>query len=169
MRRRQQMTVKKMLLTLLILGFTMSLFAYGQRDEWGKRKEEFKNFLESKERIILTGKVFISNRVFPELKVGNDVYKLMVPRYCLADPDITDNKEVTVEGVLLKVKQGVHTRFLNEGDEVFFVTKAMIDGEEYIPEQGYEQCQGSCRGRMGHHHQGHYGPGFHGSPLDLFE
>lgn len=167
------MTVKKMLLTLLILGFTMSLFAYGQRDEYGKRSEELKNLIDSKEKITLTGEVIISNRVLPELKVGNDVYKLMVPRYCLAKPDITDNKEVTVEGVLLKVKQGVHTKFLNEGDEVFFVTKAMIDGEEFTPEQGYAQCQDSCQGRkggrMGHHYQGHYGPGFHESPLDLFE
>ncbi|MBN2532220.1 MAG: hypothetical protein JXB88_04980 [Spirochaetales bacterium] len=168
------MTGKRTLFVLLILGLTISLFGYGQWDGSGTGNQEFKNFIESREKITLTGRIIISNRVFPELNAGDDTYKLMVPRYCLADTDITDNMEVTVEGVKLKVKQGVQTRFLNEGDEVLFVTKAVINGKEYNPEQGFKQCQEPNQGkwgRMNHHYKGNRGtgPGFKGSFFDMFE
>jgi hypothetical protein len=172
------MKMKKTLLVFLILGVTVSLFGYGQMDEYRKRSEDLNNLIESKEKVSLTGEVIVSNRVFPEFKTGTTVYKLIVPRYCLTDPDITDNKVVTVEGVILKVKQGVNTRLLKEGEEVLLITRAVIDGKEYNPEQGYGEYRGPCQdddgnrqGWMGpHHRRGNLrGPGFQGPFMDIFE
>ena len=180
------MRIKNMVAILLMLGLTVALFAYGQGEENGKMygqrqdheksNEEFRNLIESKEKISLTGELSIKNRVLPELKVGNEVYKLMVPRFCMVNLEVDEGTEVLLEGVILKVKKDVNIRILNEGDKVFLVTKAIINGEEYNPEEESEECTGPHNSmgrkgfnRKGHHGQGGHDPGFNGPMSDIFE
>ena len=172
-----------MFLVLGMLGLTLSLFAYGQGDESGKqygqreefekRYKEFLDLVESKEKVSLTGVLVINNRVIPELKAGNEVYKLMAPRFCPESIQVDEGTEVLLEGVFLTVKKDVHTRVLNGGEKVFFVTKAIIDGKEYTPEEDVDACRGPHKGprRGGFTHMGHHRPGLHGpGPLiDIFE
>jgi hypothetical protein len=61
-----------------------------------------------------------------ELKADGKEYELMVPRFYLYDLELKEGQQVTVEG------------YVAQGDEenYMFVTKAVIDGEEYDLERG---------------------------------
>ncbi|MBN2440531.1 MAG: hypothetical protein JXJ04_04280 [Spirochaetales bacterium] len=148
------MTMKKMLLVMLMIGLTLSVFAQGQQGEYGKRHDEIEQLIESKEKVSLTGELIIANRIFPELKVGTEVYKLMVPRFYLSNLTIDEGNQVTIEGVILTVKKDVTTRRFNPGEKVLFVEKALINGEELKFERGSEKCDGS-RGNWGKRGQRH--------------
>ena len=67
----------------------------------------------------------------PELISGADEYELLVPRFHARDLDLEDGQTVTVEGYAV---EGMPCCEGEEGDheEVhIWVTKAVIDGEEY--------------------------------------
>ena len=66
-------------------------------------------------------------------------YELMVPEYRTIDIDVEAGDEITVEGIL------VDGRFEDE-EPMLMVTKAIIDGEEYIVSHPYGMMG---RDRMG--------------------
>ncbi len=84
----------------------------------------------TEETVSLTGTVKVS--VFPPVLIADGVeYKIMVPPWAASNISIKDGQEITLEGFL---HNGHFGRYAAETAEenVLMVTKAIIDGEEYV-------------------------------------
>jgi hypothetical protein len=134
------MNTKRFFMITLLLICTAFIFANGQKEPNNGHRDEFAQLIESKEKLTMTGKLSIKNRIMPELHAGTTTYFLAVPRFAAYRLGIEEGEEVTVEGVLLKVKAKCPMRFLNEGDEVFFVTRAIVKGKEYDLKEEFGGC-----------------------------
>jgi hypothetical protein len=164
------MNAKRIFILLLIAGVAAAgVFASGNKEgksdvtrpdwRWGPRGEapEF-----SEETITVTGELYFENRMHPELKSGSEEYELLVPHFYAYELDLKDGQTVTVEGYTVA---GMPCYEDEEEEEVhIWVTKAIIDGEEYDLE-----ADGFRGGRMGPR-MGMMGPGRHshgrGKPRD---
>ena len=86
------------------------------------------NAEDQRETLTLTGKVIVSNRIKPELTVGNDKYLLMIPRFI----EIKDGDTITAEGYVEKNLRMPHEYYYGTTDNTYlFVTKATINGKSY--------------------------------------
>ena len=129
---------KKIFTISLVLGLALAgmAFASGQ-------KEPSAASPATGEKLIVTGNVSIDNLFHPELKSGDKVYELMVPRYLVYQSGVKEGAKVTVEGYLV---QGMPAgRQSDDGNIDLFVTKATIDGKDY----DLFQYRGRSMGRMG--------------------
>jgi hypothetical protein len=123
------MSAKRIIILLLIAGVAAAgAFASGNReDEWGRPRGDAPELPE--ETITATGKVYFENRMHPELKSGNREYELLVPRFYAYELDLEEGQTITVEGYTAESMPCC------EGEEEeelhIWVTKAIIDGEEY--------------------------------------
>jgi hypothetical protein len=143
------METKRFFMITLLLICTAFIFANGQKESTCERRDYLDKLIESKEKITITGRLIITNRILPELQSGTITYLLAVPRFAAYDLDIEDGEEITVEGVLLKAKAECPMRFLDEGDEVFFVTKAIVKGKEYDLKEKFDGCGYPGKGERG--------------------
>jgi hypothetical protein len=101
----------------------------------------------SEETITVTGQLYFENRMHPELKSGGEEYELLVPHFYVYELDLEEGQTVTVEGYAV---EGMPCYEYEEEEELhIWVTKAVIDGEEYDLEAGPRW--GSRWGMMGHH------------------
>jgi len=96
----------------------------GMMGPWAQGDENGLKF--SEEALTVTGPVYFQNRMHAELKADGKDYELMVPRFYLYDLELKEGQQVTVEGY---VAQG-------EDENYMWVTKAVIDGKEYLLERG---------------------------------
>jgi len=126
------MNSKKILLGLFLLLFGFSLFATGNREGYNNECQNFKDLIESKEKVVVTGKIYLENRILPEIYYGDEKYKIFAPPYHIRALELKDGEEVTVEGIFIKPPNNKgRKRFLKEDEEVLFVTKATINGKVY--------------------------------------
>jgi hypothetical protein len=162
------MSAKKIIILLLIAGVAAAgVFASGNReDEPGNVRPDWRRMPRgeapefSEETITVTGQLYFENRMHPELKSGADEYELLVPRFRAYELDLEDGQTVTVEGYAVE-GMPCYGWEDEEHDELhIWVTKAVIDGEEYDLEGGPRMdprwgMMGSGWGR----HGGMMGPG----------
>ena len=90
------------------------------------------NAEDQKDTTTLTGTVVVSNRLKPELTVGNDKYLLMIPRFI----EMKDGDTITVEGYVEKNFRMPRDYYFenndNSNDNTYvFVTKATVNGNSY--------------------------------------
>jgi hypothetical protein len=165
-----RMNIKRFFMITLLLICTALIFANGQKEPNNGRRDELAQLIESKEKLTLTGTLTIKNRIMPELHAGTTTYLLAVPRFAAYRLGIEDGEEVTVEGVLLKAKAACPMKFLEEGDEVFFVTRAIVKGKEYDLKEEFGNCGFPGKGgRLNRSSQKHPGPGPHYGWDNFFE
>jgi hypothetical protein len=137
---RMNMKAKTIIVLLLIAGFAAAgAFASGQneeesrpiRPEWRHpRMDPEWNAPElSDEMISVTGQLYFENRIHPELKSGNREYELLVPRFYAYELDLQEGQTVTIEGYT--VTDMPCCEEAEEDDVHIWVSKAIIDGEEY--------------------------------------
>jgi len=128
------MNVKKMILVLLIAGVAAGgAFASGNKEDKAApaRPGPRGGAPElSEETVTITGEVYFENRIHPELESGGMEYELIVPRFRAYDLDLEEGQTITVEGYTVEGMPCCEER--EEGEEIhIFVTRAVIDGEEY--------------------------------------
>jgi hypothetical protein len=139
------MNAKKIIILLLIAGVAATgAFASGNKEgepettrpEWrsAPRGDAPEAPELSEETITITGQLYFNNRIHPELKSDGEVYELLVPRFYVYDLDLEEGQTVTVEGYT--VKGMPYGKAEEEGELHIWVTKAVIDGQEYELEQG---------------------------------
>jgi hypothetical protein len=88
------------------------------------------------ETISVTGRVSFKDYPHPEITSGAKTYELMVPAFSAQDLEVKAGDTITVEGVLMDGR-------MTTGDEpILLVTKAVVNGKEYVLPAGY--------GGMGH-------------------
>lgn len=124
---------QKIVLVLLVLltAGIISVSAVGQSETegvpYGPRWQSPSSGLG--EKLEVTGELYFENRVFPELKSGDQEYELMLPRFYTFGVDLKEGQTITVEGYQV---EGPFCIIEEEGDEIhLWVTKAVIDGKEY--------------------------------------
>ena len=83
--------------------------------------------------ISVTGTLVLVDNFHPALQTGDGVYELMYPRFFDDEIDLEEGETVTVEGFLVP---GPRWEEENEEELYLHVTKAIIDGEEYILDDG---------------------------------
>ncbi|MBN1696877.1 MAG: hypothetical protein JW881_05135 [Spirochaetales bacterium] len=154
------MKIKKLFLITILLVSTGFIFANGQNESNNPRRERWENLIESKEKITVTGALVIKNRIMPELNTGTAVYLLAVPRFAVLQLEIKDGEQVTVEGVLLKANGECPMNTLEEGEEIFVVTRAIVKGKEYDLKEAFGGTDFPRRGGPGGknpgRHPGHF-------------
>jgi hypothetical protein len=135
---------KRLLLSLVLIpvllgGVSASVFATGQSEgpsrPYGRRGpgqgpgREWPAPTFSEQTISVTGQLYVENRVHPELKSGDKVYELLVPRYYVYEADLKEGQTITVEGYTVT---GMPMFEGEDNEDVhLWVTKAVIDGKEY--------------------------------------
>jgi len=155
------MNAKRIIILLLIAGVAAAgVFASGNKEDesdvarpdWRRAPRwEAPDF--SEETITITGELYFENRMHPELESGGEEYELLIPRFYAYDLDLEEGQTVTVEGYTV---EGMPCYEDEELEEVhIWVTKAIIDGEEYDLE-----ADGFRGGHMGSRRgMGMMGPG----------
>jgi hypothetical protein len=99
----------------------------GPRGTMGPWADNDDNGLKfSEEKTTVSGPVYFQNRMHAELKADGKDYELMVPRFYLYDLDLKEGQQVTVEGYVAQA----------EDENYMWVTKAVIDGKEYLLDRG---------------------------------
>jgi hypothetical protein len=149
------MNVKRIVILLLIAGVAAAgAFASGNKEDkseaarpdWRRMPRGDAPEL-SEETITVTGQLYFENRMHPELKSGGEEYELLVPRFYAYELDLEEGQTVTVEGYTV---EGMPCCQGEEGEELhIWVTKAIIDGEEYDLEAAPRWGMGPRRGMMG--------------------
>ncbi len=79
------------------------------------------------DKVTVTGKVYLQNKLHPELASGSQQYLLLVPRRLTWNLDVKEGEQVTVEGYKVpapRVGSVANATYLQ-------VTKATIKGKEY--------------------------------------
>jgi hypothetical protein len=143
------MNAKRIIILLLVAGVAAAgVFASGQEEDqdakpdWRRMPRGEEPEL-SEELLTVTGKLYFENRMHPELKSGGTEYELLVPRYYAYELDLEEGQTITVEGYTV---EGMPCYEEGEEEEVhLWVTKAVIDGEEYDL-----KARGFRGGHMGH-------------------
>jgi hypothetical protein len=165
------MNVKQIFAVLALLVLSVSLFAYGSREN--RKGTNWFDELEAKgEKAQFTGTVVLENRMFPELKASGKVVKLMVPGMHHLDIDLKDGDQISVEGYFIEPGRDGdgrgygHGWALKDGEKVLFVTKATIKGVVYdikaeLEKSGFGMYGGMYGGMHGGRHGGMHG-GMHG-------
>ncbi|UCF96990.1 MAG: hypothetical protein JSV89_17705 [Spirochaetaceae bacterium] len=134
------MNAKKIVLLLLIAGVAAAgAFASGNKEneparpDWRRAPQgEAPEF--SEETVTVTGQLYFENRMHPELKSGTKEYELLVPHFYAYELDLQDGQTITVEGYTV---EGMPCYEEEDDEEIhIWVTKAVIDGEEYDLERG---------------------------------
>lgn len=143
------MNAKKMILVLLIAGVAAAgVFASGNKEEQTRpvppRPRGQAPGL-SEETVTVTGRLYFENRIHPELESGGVVYELLVPRFYAYDLDLEEGQTITVEGNMVE-DMPCCEELEDEQQLRIFVTRAVIDGEEYDLEA---EGRGPRRGMMG--------------------
>jgi hypothetical protein len=145
------MNAKKIIIVLLIAGVAAAgAFASGNKEDDRLGPRGYAPQL-SEETITVTGQLYFENRMHPELKSGGEEYELLVPRFYVYELDLEEGQTVTIEGY---TAEGMPCREDEEEGELhIWVTKAVIDGEEYDlgdgPRWGMGPGMGPRRGMMG--------------------
>ena len=131
------MSAKKIIILLLIAGVAAAgAFASGNKEDeaeaarpdW-RRMPRWDGPELSEETITVTGQVYFENQMHPELKSGAEEYELLVPRFYAYELDLEEGQTITVEGYTVEGMLCCHEE--EEEELHIWVTKAMIDGEEY--------------------------------------
>jgi hypothetical protein len=149
------MNAKRIIILLLIAGVAAAgAFASGNKEDkseparpdWRRMPRGDAPQL-SEETITVTGQLYFENRMHPELKSGAEEYELLVPRFYAYDLDLKEGQTVTVEGYTV---EGMPCYEDEEGEELhIWVTKAVIDGQEYDLEAGPRWGMGPGLGPRG--------------------
>lgn len=136
------MNAKKIIILLLIAGVAAAgAFASGNKEDkseaarpdWRRMPRGDAPEL-SAETITVTGQLYFENRMHPELKSGKDEYELLVPRFYAYELDLEEGQTVTIEGYTV---EGMPCCEDEEEEELhIWVTKAVIDGQEYDLKDG---------------------------------
>mgnify|MGYP006283930215 FL=1 len=104
----------------------------GSRDGYGPRYEDRREGFDG-EIITLTGTVKLEGEWHPELETVDRTYELMYPPFLDDGLDVQDGEEITVEGYLVPGPRWEEAEEV--GEELHLhVTKAVIDGKEYVVE-----------------------------------
>lgn len=136
------MNTKKIIILLLIAGIAAAgAFASGNKeDEYGPDRPDWRRMPRgdapelSEETITVTGRLYFQDRMHPELKSGAEEYELLVPRFYAYDLELEEGQTVTIEGYTV---EGMPCCGEDEEEELhIWVTKAIIDGQEYDLEDG---------------------------------
>jgi hypothetical protein len=159
------MSAKKIIVLLLIAGVAAAgAFAGGSKeDESEAARPDWRRLPRgdapelSEETITVTGKVYFEDRMHPELKSGSEEYELLVPRFHVYELNLEDGQTITVEGYTV---EGMPCCEDHEEEEVhIWVTKAVIDGEEYdLDAEGFRGGRMGPRWGMKDHRRGMMGP-----------
>jgi hypothetical protein len=103
----------------------------GRRYGYGPRHEErWEGF--NGEILSLTGTVKAGDGWRPELETSGGTYELMYPPFLDDGLDVKDGEEITVEGYLVPGPRWEENEEREE--QHLHVTKAVIDGKEYVIE-----------------------------------
>jgi hypothetical protein len=95
----------------------------------------------------LSGPITFSNRIHAELQSGGTVYRLIYPRAFEYQLDLEEGQRISITGYSLEPDAMPETA-IGEDAELFLVSKAVIDGEEYnLSDMGPHY--GGMRGGMG--------------------
>ena len=159
----------KMFMTIVLITMIAAVGVYASanpdgRDDsyppgWGGRFQGEDRHMQdfSGETITVTGTLSLENWMHPELEADGIEYELLVPRF-RGGPDLEEGEIVTVEGYTI---EGMPCCDQEEGhDEIhLWVTKAIVDGEEFDLEN--EGWRGGMMGRgmMGGWRSGQIGKG----------
>jgi len=136
------MNAKKIIVLLLIGGVAAAgAFASGNREDQAETvrpdwrgAQRWDGPQLSEQTITVTGQVYFENRMHPELESSGEEYELLVPRFYLYELDLEEGQTVTVEGYTV---EGMPWCAEEEEEELhIWVTRAVIDGEEYELEDG---------------------------------
>ena len=138
---------------LMILVVSMGVFAEGQNERPTRVKPQI-----SEEEITLTGQIYLQNRIRPELKTGDKMYALLVPRIAALKLGIKDGEEITITGKIVEV---VNPRSENQTSPFtpLLVISATVNGKTYevkdsMPQRGKRPGRssnfkkGGCRGAV---------------------
>ena len=126
---------KKNLIILALLMFSMvSVFAGGNQEQqqympgpYGQWQGSF-----SEELLTLKGSLVLEENSFPKINSNGELYSLMYPHALGFSLDLKSGDSLTVEGFEVP-----GPRWSAEGKEKFImVSKAIIDGKEYIIPNG---------------------------------
>ena len=136
------MSTKKIIILLLIAGVAAAgAFASGNKEDMSEAaRPDWRRMPRgdapelSEETITVTGQLYFENRMHPELKSDGEEYELLVPRFYAYQMDLEEGQTVTVEGFTV---QDMPCCEDEEEEELhIWVTKAVIDGQEYELEDG---------------------------------
>ena len=86
----------------------------------------------SGELVTVTGDLIFEDNGFPTIKSGGKEYELMYPYMLNYEIEVAEGTEITVEGFLVPGPRWDD----GEDEEHLMVTKAVIDGKEYIIPHG---------------------------------
>ena len=135
------MNVKRMMLLLLIAGIAAAgAFGSGNKEDeseaarpdW-RRMPRWDGPELSEETITVTGQLYFRNRMHPELESGDEEYELLVPRFHAYELELEEGQTITVEGYTVQAMPCCE----EEEEELhLWVTRAVIDGEQYDLEDG---------------------------------
>ncbi len=136
------MNTKKIFFLLLIAGVAAAgAFASGNKeDEFGPDRPDWRRMPRgdapelSEETITVTGQLYFEDRMHPELKSGAEEYELLVPRFYAYELDLEEGQTVTIEGYTVEGMPCCEEE--EDGELHIWVTKAVIDGQEYDLENG---------------------------------
>jgi hypothetical protein len=156
------MSTKKIIILLLIAGVAAAgAFASGNKEDKSEAaRPDWRRIPRgdapelSEETITVTGQLYFENRMHPELKSDGEEYELLVPRFYAYELDLEDGQTVTIEGYTVEGMPCCEDE--EEGELHIWVTKAVIDGQEYDLEDGPRW--GMMGPGMGPH-RGMMGPG----------
>ena len=135
------MNVKRMMLLLLIAGIAAAgAFGSGNKEDeseaarpdW-RRMPRWDGPELSEETITVTGELYFRNRMHPELESGDEEYELLVPRFYAYELELEEGQIITVEGHTV---EGMPCCEEEEEELHIWVTRAVIDGEQYDLEDG---------------------------------
>jgi len=126
--------------TVLALALTGLAFASGQKEP------EATAGAATGEKLTLTGNVYVQDKLHPVLKSGGKEYELMVPPFLVAEIDLKEGSEITIEGYTV-LGMGWHRQAEDADDDIDVrVTKATIDGKDYDLAQYFGPMMGGQAG-----------------------
>lgn len=143
--------MKKLVIFLVLMAAAAAVFAAGSVEKVQPRAP----FQPEGDKITVTGQVSIANTMHPELRSGKDTYELLVPRMYYYNIDVKEGQTITVEGYKTEGDFCPWGEEEDEEDVHLLVSKATIDGKEYVVEPW--GGRGFGPGMMGG--RGGYGPG----------
>jgi hypothetical protein len=126
--------------TVLILAIAGLAFASGQKEPAATAGAA------TAEKLTLTGNVYVQDKIHPVLKSGGKEYELMVPPYLVAQIDLKEGSQITIEGYTVQ-GMGWHQQVEGTDDDIDVrVTKATINGKDYDLGQYYGPMMGGQAG-----------------------